>query len=143
MKGLFKCNKKKLVYIAIFLISSISLTSCYKNREYDYYSDKENFISVTAEIYNISFYDENTYLGFLNLPSEFSDDHFKICAENWEIIKQNGGEDVIEIGAEITFITAPRYFGDGYVMPIVAVSIGEEILLDFDVGYENFMKKYN
>ena len=40
---------------------------------------------------------------------------------------------------QITFITAPKYFGDGYVMPMVAISIGEENLLEFEDGYENLL----
>ena len=40
---------------------------------------------------------------------------------------------------EVVFITAPRHFGDGYVMPIVAISINGESLLDFNDGYANLM----
>lgn len=37
-------------------------------------------------------------------------------------------------------MTAPRYFGDGYVMPIVAISVDGEQLLDYEEGYANFME---
>ena len=31
------------------------------------------------------------------------------------------GDDMIKVGDQIEFVTAPKYFGDGYVMPIVAM----------------------
>ena len=37
-------------------------------------------------------------------------------------------------------MTAPKCFGDGYVMPIVAVSVDGEVLLEFEEGFENFLE---
>ena len=35
-----------------------------------------------------------------------------------------------------------KYFGDGYSMPIVSISVNGEVLLSFDEGFENLMKLY-
>ena len=135
-------GKKLIIVFAIWCV--LCLTSCYHQREKAYYSQKDNFISVTAEITNINVSAENGmwYLGFKDLPDVFSDNCFKIIKENCNIIVDNGGNDALKQGDNITFVTAPRYFGDGYVMPIVAVYKNGEALLEFDEGYENFMKKY-
>ena len=38
-------------------------------------------------------------------------------------------------------MTAPGYFGDGYDMPIVGMTIQNEEVLDFSVGYENLQNR--
>lgn len=144
---MFKKSKVWFRYqigILLLVLMIINLMSCRRQKELEYYSEKNNFISVTAEICYVKYDTENSvlYLAFSNLPEEFSDDHFKIIHKNLEIIKKNNGEKAFEIGNEITFITAPRYFGDGYIMPIISVSVGEEVLLEFEEGYKNFMEIY-
>lgn len=130
--------------ITILLIGCMCIfTSCYTQREYQYYSDRNNFITVTAElIYFNNVEDESSvYLSFSGLPEVFSDNCFKIIEENWKIIEDTN-TFAFSIGDKITFTTAPKYFGDGYIMPIVAVSIDGNTLLDFEQGYSNFMKTY-
>lgn len=58
------------------------------------------------------------------------------------ILLKNGLLDKISVGKEIKYISAPRYFGDGYDFPIVALTIGDEELLSFDEGYKNLMDTY-
>ncbi len=129
---------------ALFVFCIVNLTGCYYLREKHYYSNENNFVTVTAEFYYINYDDKAPalYLGFLDLPEEFSDDCFKLSGENLKIVEEKGGEDCFAVGDTIEFITAPRYFGDGYVMPIVAISINGESLLDYEQGYENFMNSY-
>ena len=46
----------------------------------------------------------------------------------------------VQLGTTVSFMTAPRYFGDGYIMPIVEISVDGEELLSFEEGYENLLK---
>lgn len=105
-----------------------------------YYADTGHFITVTGEIYHVGYDEEDNmlYLGMINCSERFSDYSFRIVSENVEVIRQNGGMELIEEGQTITFVTAPGYFGDGYHMPIVALSVGEVVLLEFEEGYTNF-----
>ena len=138
-------RKIELNFIAVLIMCMLISTGCYQRREYAYYSDESNFVSVTAELNFLNFDKKNgvLYLGFGGLPNDFSDDAFKIVGKNLEIIEEKGGEHCFAIGDKITFITAPRYFGDGYVMPIVALSKDGNTLLDYEEGYKNFMAFYN
>ena len=131
---------------SIMLIMSISvlLCSCNLSRTieyYSYYSQKENYISVTGTVSSIKYNEEATalYIDFSELSSVLNDTCFKIVGENLEIVKANRIDDKLKIGEQITFVTAPKYFGDGYVMPIVAISISSENLLDFEEGYKNLL----
>ena len=115
--------------------------SCNSSEKIEYYSQKENYISVTGTVSSINYNEETTalYIGFSELSSDFDDTCFKIVGENLEIVKVNGIDYKLKTGEQITFITAPKYFGDGYVMPMVAISISGENLLEFEEGYKNFL----
>lgn len=52
-------------------------------------------------------------------------------------------EAYLKLGEKVTFITAPRYFGDGYTMPIVAIKTEEKELLKFEDGYKNLIESYH
>lgn len=129
----------KRILIMLLIVCLVSLTSCYQHKKYEYYADENNFITVTAEISFLNETETMLYLEFSNLPESFSDDYFKIIDENWKLVKQNMGDQRFSIGDEVTFITAPRYFGDGYVMPIVAISYKGKWLLEYEQGYPNFL----
>ena len=128
---------------SIMLITSICvlLCSCNSSGTIEYYSQKENYISVTGTVSSIKYNEEATalYIDFSELSSVLDDTCFKIVGKNLEIVKANGIDDKLKIGEQITFVTAPKYFGDGYVMPIVAISISGENMLDFEEGYKNLL----
>ena len=135
--------KRNSLLKSIILITSICilLCSCTSSRIIEYYSQKENYISVTGTVSSIKYSEEATalYIEFSELSSVLDDTCFKVVGENLEIVKVNRIDDKLKIDKQITFITAPKYFGDGYVMPIVAISISGENLLDFEEGYKNFL----
>ena len=128
---------------SIMLIASICILfcSCDSSEKIEYYSQKENYLSVTGVVSSINYNEEANalYIGFSKMSSVLDDTCFKIVGKNLEVVKSNGIDDKLKIGEQITFITAPKYFGDGYVMPIVAISINEENLLDFEEGYKNLL----
>ena len=128
---------------SIMLITSICvlLCSCNSSGTIEYYSQKENYISVTGTVSSIKYNEEATalYIDFSELSPILDDTCFKIVGENLEIVKVNRIDDKLKIGEQITFVTAPKYFGDGYVMPIVAISISGENMLDFEEGYKNLI----
>ena len=79
-------------------------------------------------------------MGFSDLNPRFDDDSFKIVGDNLLIAQNNGVDKKIRIGDRVDFITAPRYFGDGYVFPIVGLSINNDELLNFEDGFYNLLK---
>ena len=132
----------RLIMIIISIcILLVLFCSCISSGKIEYYSQKENYISVTGTISSIKYNEEATalYIDFSELSPVLDDTCFKIVGENLEIVKAKEIDDKLKIGEQITFITAPQYFGDGYVMPIVAISISGENMLDFEEGYKNLL----
>ena len=134
-------KKLKKVLVLILLVNIFIMCACYSSKMKDYYLEEENFINVSGTIDHIKYSDNNEmlYLGFSDLMPKCDDDTFKIVGENVSIIKANGIDEKIEIGTKIEFVTAPKCWGDGYVMPIVAITVDGEELLAFEEGYANFM----
>ena len=78
--------------------------------------------------------------GFSDLSPSMDDVGFKLVGANREIVLQRDILQKIQLGTMVSFMTAPHYFGDGYIMPIVEISVDGEELLSFEEGYENLLK---
>ena len=130
----------KIIVITIICTMFTLFCSC-GSTEKKYYEEKENYIGVTGTISHIQYNEDLTvlYLGFSELSPALDDTSFKIVGENLKIVQANGIDIKLKIGEQISFMTAPKYFGDGYVMPIVAISVNGESLLDFQEGYTNLL----
>lgn len=143
-KDRMRKNMRKTWLILMILILMFSLTGCYHSREKKYYSDTSNYITEEAIVKNIIFDKENNiiYFWLSEIDEAYQDSTFKIEGQSVNIVLNNNIFEKIKVGSEITYTSAPRYFGDGYCMPIVAIYIAGEELLNFDEGFENLKKLY-
>lgn len=132
---------KRITVAIIILCFLLFFSSCTERKMKDYYSQKSNYIIATGTVTHISYNEDRSvlYFGFSNLNPQFDDNSFKIVGDNLLIVQQNGIDDKIKIGDKVSFITAGKYFGDGYVMPIVTLSVNEEELLNFEDGFNNLL----
>ena len=112
---------------------------------YNYYSQKSHYVEASGVVSYISYNEDGSalYIGFSEVEPRFSDVTFKIVGNNLSVVQQNSIDSKLAIGKTILFTSAPKYFGDGYVMPIVAISVDGEELLSFDVGYTNLLQWLN
>lgn len=132
---------KRLMLLLVLCIT-VFLSSCTLDEKVAYYSESGNYITATGTVTHIK-YDENKdilYLGFEELTPGFSDNAFKIVGKNLLTAQENGIDEKLKIGKQIEFISAPRYFGDGYVMPIVEITVDGEVLLAFEQGYRFWLE---
>lgn len=130
-----------VICLASVCILPTVLCSCDSVELAEYYAKKENYICVTGTISYIQYNEDHSglYLELSEMFPTLDDTCFKIVGKNLQITQSNGIDNKLKIGKQIEFMTAPKYFGDGYVMPIVAISIDGEKLLSFDEGYANLM----
>lgn len=133
------------VLIINFIVLFKGIDLIWEVQEYKYYSNEENFVEVTSEINHIvwNHSEQCVTIGLSNVPETFSDNCFDIEEENYKIVFENGGEEYLQLGTSVTIVTAPRYFGDGYIMPIVAIKVGEYELLNYEDGYKGLMESYS
>lgn len=111
-----------------------------KIKPIEHYSNEEHYIEVTGTISHVVFDDEykTLYLGFSDLSDTFADNTFELTGRNYSIVADAARES-IEVGRTATFVTAPRYFFDGYIMPIVSFTIYGECLLEYEERLSNFL----
>ena len=126
-----------LTFVIIF--ATVSLSACNSTEMKKYYAERDNYITATGSVSHIAYDEENEklFISFADLNPEFNDNTFKIAGQNYLIVKSRSVQQKLKLGVEVEFITAPRYFGDGYAMPIVAMTIDGEVLLAFNEGFEN------
>lgn len=140
---------KKMIYMVIVTVLltcfAIPLSSCQENEMRQYYAERSNYLTATGTVAYISFNEDNNslYIDFSGLMPVFDDTCFKIVGQNYVLVQQRGIEELLHVGDQIEFITAPKYFGDGYVMPIVSVTVDGEIILEFEEGLINFLEWQN
>ena len=122
-----------------FIISSI-----YNYQEKTYYLDKDNYITEDAIVDNLIYDKEGNCLVFWlsEIDEAYESSDFIIKGRNLSVVLEKGVVEKIDVGSKITYTSAPGYFGNGYFMPIVAISVAGEELLSFDEGYENLIKSY-
>ena len=142
MKKIFVgiCTTIVCILVIVFLFSS-----CEKKRMLDYYFQEDNYITVSGTLTHIKYSDDSTilYLGFSNITEGFvSSADFEFVGENLNIVRQNGIDEKLEKGKIIEFVTAPGCWGDGYIYPIVEITIDGETLLEFEEGFPNFLEYF-
>ena len=108
----------------------------------DYYADESNYITAVGTVCHIRYTDdgEELYLGISGLGSEFADVNFRIIGDGLTVAQGRGIDGKLQIGDEVTFISAPSYFGDGYVVPLAALTVHGETLVEFGEGFESIQR---
>ena len=126
--------------ICLLLSIMVLFTGC-AQIDTQYYMDQRNYVTADGKVCHIAYNDDQTelYIGIEECPEGFSDVTFKLAGECLTIARENGIDDVLQLGDGITFVAAPRYFGDGYVVPLTAIWVEDQCLLDFEQGYDGLM----
>lgn len=132
-------NKLLLLFIALVIV--FLCISCGNSDIQEYYLDKTNYITASGTVSFISYSNDGSalYIGFTNLSFAFDDSCFKIVGDNLLAVKERGIDEKLVIGSDVSFVTAPKYFGDGYVMPIISITANGKMLLTTDEGYINLI----
>ena len=130
-----------MLFAIIGLLLLLSLQFSIKE-EYNYYKNVNNYVYASGQLDNYRFYEDSLYISINDLNYEFSRNKFRLEGENVNLLKHRGFEQYMTPNVNIEIATAPRYFGNGYKMQIVALSIDGYTLLEFEEGYDNLMDWY-
>ena len=133
--------KNKALAVTIVLGVIFLINSCYTKREVRYYTQLDNYTNAIGTVSFMKYNEDNTglYLAFSDLEPRFSSLVFKIVGESLVIVQNNGIDEKVKVGSQVSISFAPKVFGDGYVIPLVSISANEEELLSFDEGYSNLL----
>ena len=136
-------------YISYFLVGLIltllvPFSGCYSVREQAYYGDRDNFITEEAIVDNIIYNEEKHYivLWLSEIDPSYQACEFILRGDNVTLALENDILNNIKVGDRITYTSAPGFFGNGYFMPIVGLSIKGKEILNLEKGYQNLMDFY-
>jgi hypothetical protein len=106
--------------------------------------DVNNYITEEAVVDTITYDKKLEYIGIRlsEISDAYQGERFIIEGENLDIVLANGILEKIEPNSVIEFTSAPAFFGNGYLMPIVQLSVNGETLLSFEEGYANLLELY-
>lgn len=133
--------KKGEILILIFSLV-FTLNGCRKQKEKAYYENTNNYITEDAVVDNIIYNEDQEHIIFWlsNIDNAYQASSFIIRGSSAQTVLKNGVLEKIKIGDTIIFTSAPAYFGNGYFMPIVQLSMGDEMFLTFEEGYLNLIE---
>ena len=133
-----------LGFLLLCMTIFASVTGCYASREKAYYSNRGNFITEEAVVENIIYIQESNkiVLWLTDIDPSYQAKEFMISGDNASEAIENEIMIKVNIGDTIIFTSAPHYFGNGYFMPIIEISVSGEELLNVDDGYKNLMDLY-
>lgn len=139
-----KNDRIRISFTILALAFFISLSGCYTTREKEYYSDINNYITDEATVDNIIYNEDDHYiiLWLSEIDPSYQSSEFIIRGESVSLVIENDILRIIKKGDKITFTSAPGFFGDGYYMPIIGLSIGDIEILEIEIGYQNLMNSY-
>ena len=131
----------KIAFVVCVIFILFSISGCFAAQAKPYYEDMNNYITEDATVENIIYVEErgNIVLWLSDIDPLYQAEAFIISGENASRAIENDILNKIKFGDIITFTSAPRYFGNGYFMPIIGLSIGDEVILDIEEGYKNLL----
>ena len=137
-------KNRLLILVVVLMAASILLSSCWYDKIYEvqekpYYSDKSNYVTFTGVVDFLKIKDDTLYFSIEAEENEYSETYW-LEQQNYNTVVDNGIMEDLSIGDTIQFSAAPRIFGDGYIIPVVSISIGDKVYLEFDEGYANLLK---
>lgn len=135
-----------LILIGTFIIS-IGLSACgsacaafhtwfnapLRNGMIEYYSDDSNYINLDGVIVSID---------YCQWEIDITTEDSGITAEGpvkFDVMIDLDLLDEMEIGDEISFVTAPMYFYNGHIWPIVAVEKDGKTYVSFEDGKAHYL----
>ena len=98
--------------------------------------ESAKLLTVYSEEYN------EIALWLYDTDPSYQTTNFGIKGNNVSIALENGILDKVKIGDTITVTSAPRFFYNGYAMPIIGLSIGDIEILNIETGHQNLMDMY-
>lgn len=134
---------RRLVTVVFTLcVFILSFCGCFRFQMKPYYNDKSNYVAYTGVVEYIKSYpdEEMLVIAFSDITPTISDNCFKISGDNYNTVISNKALEKLHIGDSISFVSAPKYYGDGYMYPIVGLSIGDDVLLDTAEGIDAFIE---
>lgn len=137
MEKFIKKNKSLLLYGVIVLLVLTFIGRSFADSFNELFDDY-NLITLDVEVMSI----KEEYDTYVMVFKEYPDVEYTIITDNYHIAKNNGFDDKVKVGEKITVRTFPQYTDSFKLIPVVSVVYNDEVLLNEEEGYANFLKMF-
>lgn len=144
--------RKKIKLIVLVLILGVifyivTYPHFYEKR---YYKDLDNYVTSAAMVDHVYKYSEDLlFIGITEADEAYNHGgiktwypSFAVKGASVKVVLENGILEKLQDGDEIIFTSAPQIMYNGHDLPIVYLELDGEVLLPFEVGYENLIDEY-
>ena len=148
MKRLIKFS---VIFVVVFLVCAVFIIRCsFIYKDWFYLVKKDNYISIEAEIAYVDGYDRYEEEFCFDIKDcsyplqKLSRGYSPVSVLSKTMSMSNHKREItqLEPGDIIEFVTAPRFLGNGWVFPIVALKIDGETMIEFEDGYKDLIEDY-
>jgi hypothetical protein len=102
-----------------------------------YYSNPKNYVDADGLITFLRQSEDGTIALTIKTDTIGLSTALQIIPRNAALACANGFMAEVNVGDKISLISAPAYFGDGYILPVVGFTKGNKEYLDFSSGISN------
>ena len=128
--------------LSIFFLASCNFNEPLRNNMLDYYNKDNVYSELTGEIKSIK-YKEGIDELFIEIELAEIKNDFSVNAVTgygeFTIVNWSKYNFALEANDTIIFTSAPMYFYNGHILPIVALSKNEEIYISFNEGVSTYI----
>ena len=127
---------------------------------YNFYSTTDGYEYFDITVSKVKMYEDHAYIDIdsidtddyhsryadkykrdvrTNFPYFFYRTSIQITGKTFDTLLESGFFDKVQEGTVLTIYSHPEYWWNGWDYPLIAVSIGDEVYLDFETGKQNWL----
>lgn len=131
-----------MVILSIAFLCACDFNAPLRNKMVDYYSKTENYSALKGKIASIKINSDAQEISIEidiltpghNFPLNSKTNHCEFV-----IVNYTEEEKSISVGDEIEFTSAPMYFYNGHVLPVVSLKVGDKEITTFGEGQVRYL----
>ena len=130
--------------LTVYIVIPVLFNLPYEVHELFYYRNLNNYQTVDAVVDTMEYDGNKLYLELYIDAGRPFEPHWQyiLFPASTDTVIQAGFLEEVQPGETVTVTIAPRVIGDGYRIPIAAISQEGKSYLTFDVGWENLLRDH-
>ena len=128
-------------FICIFALASCNFNAPLRNKMLDYYSQEENYLQLNGRIMSLQYNEGNDEL-FLEIELNGDNHSFPTNAETgygeFALVSWSMYDFSLQENDVVAFSSAPMYFYNGHVLPIVQLEKNGQEYLSLTAGINRY-----
>ena len=131
-----------LVALSISLLCACDVNAPLRTKMLDYYSNAENYSFLKGKISSVVVDEEERQIHLeidILTPGHAFTSNPHTGLSQFIIVDFTEEERKLSVDEEVEFMSAPMYFYNGHVLPVVSLKVGDTEIMTFEEGRERYL----